>query len=230
MNPDPEELQIKLIIAGKAAELYARQNGSFTLHQIARETELEVGEIFNYFSDKRAILEFWYISLIIRYRMMIAEIEDFNTYTLNEKLSNFVFASFDMMTEQQEFVEKSFDKIICSPYTTTEYEKEVQQLFKQFFENDPMVATSSKLVANNYLYPLLRQKYVGLVHFWINDTSEDRELTMELTDKATSFIQEMAYSTILDKGFDLFKFMISNNIFVPKLPFIDSIRSKFDIR
>lgn len=230
MNSDPGELQTKLIITDKAAELYVLQNGSFTFHQISKETELEVGDIFNYFPDKRAILEFYYTSLVIRYRMMIDEIEDFDTYTLGEKLSNFVFTSFDMMAERQEFVEKSFEKVICNRYYQTEYEEEVQQLFKSFFEDDPLVATSSRMMTSNYFFSLLRQKYIGLIHFWLNDTSESRELTMELTDKSTSFLQEAVYNTILDKGFDLLKFIISNNIFIPNFPFADAIRTKFEIR
>lgn len=230
MSLDPEKLQAKLAIAEKAAELYVQQDGSFTLHQIANETKYEVGDIFNYFPDKRAILEFCYTSLVIRYRMMIGEIEDYSSYTLSEKLSSFVYASFDMMAEQREFVEKSFNKIIYNRYAITEYENEVQRMLKSFFEEDPLVATSSKIMSGDYFYALLRQKYIRLVRFWLNDTSDGHELTMELTDKSVSLLQEMAYSTILDKSFDLLKFLISNNIFIPNLPFMDSIKSKFDIR
>lgn len=230
MNPDPEELKIKLQITEKVVELYIQQNGTFTFHQISQATGIDVGDIFEYFPNKKSILEFYYTSLVIRYQMMISEIEDFNTYTLSEKLSNFVYASFDMMSEQQAFVNQTFDKIIYYSFYKTEYEEEVEKLFRSFFESDTLVATSSQMMTNDYFFSLLRQRYLWLVSYWQRDTSEDHELTMELTDKLTAFLQEAAYSSILDKGIDLVKFMVSNNVCIPKFSFIDKISSKFEIR
>lgn len=230
MNLSPEELQIKLQITEKAAELYVRQNGTFSLHQVAREVDLDPGDIFDYFPNKKAILEFYYTSLVIRYRMMLNEIEDFDTYSLSEKLSNFVFASFDMMAEQQEFVERSFNKIIRNSCRKTEYEQKIEQLLKSFFQDDALVATSSQMMTSDYFFSLLRKKYLWLVRFWLDDTSDNRELTMELTDKATAFLQEAAYSSVIDKGVDLLKFMFTNNVCIPRFTFFDNIASKIEIR
>jgi AcrR family transcriptional regulator len=230
MNPDTEQLHIKLQVAEKAAELYVRHNGAFTFNQIAKEIGVEVGDLFDYFPNKKAVLEFFYTSLVIRYRMMITEIEDFDTYTLSEKLSNFVYASFDMMDEHRAFVDQTFGRIIYRSNRKTEYESEVENLLKSFFEGDRLIATSSQMMSNNVFFALLRQRYLGLIRFWLNDTSEDRELTMELTDKSAAFLQEVAYSAVIDKGLDLLRFLISNNVLVPRFSLFDKIASKFEIR
>lgn len=230
MNLDPDELQVKLQITYKAAELYVRQDGTFTLNQIARETDLEVGEIFNYFPDKRSILEFYYISLILRYRMMIADITDFESYTLSEKLSNFVYASFDMVAEQRAFVDKSFNHIILGSYHKTEFEKEAEKLIRKFFETDPLVSASNQMMATRYLFSLLGNKYLWLIRFWLNDNSEEHELSMELTDKITALVQEMAYNSVIDKGIDLIKLIISNKVGTSGFAFINKITSKIEIR
>lgn len=225
-----EELQTKLEITGIAVDLYVEQNGEFTLNQIAKELKIDVAEIFNYFPNKKAILEFYYTSLVIRYKLMIEEIEDFESYMLSEKLSNFIFASFDMMEEKQEFVEATFNKMIRYSYAKTEYSKRVEALLESFFREDTGISASSTLVMNGLFFQLMRAKYLYLVSYWIRDESKGKERTMELTDKLTAFIQEVMYNSVADKGFDLMKLWISNATSNCTIPFWDKISSKIEIR
>lgn len=227
---DPDLFQTKLKITGAAVALYKEFGDDFTLKQVAKQIGGDVADIFDYFPDKRAILYFYYESLAIRYRLMLEEIDDFENYLLAEKLSNFIFSSFDMMQEQKKFVEKSFKRMVVCSYSRTAFEKETENLLKEFFTGDPGISTSSSILMNDYLYIILRKKYLRLISFWLRDDSEGQELSMELTDKYTSFLQEMMYSATLDKGFDLLKFMFSNKILSRNIPFIRNILSKFEIR
>lgn len=225
-----EELQAKLEITGIAVNLYIEQEGEFTLNQISKELKLDVADIFDYFPNKRAILEFYYTSLPIRYQLMTEDIEDFETYTLSEKLSNFIFASFDMMEEKQDFVERTFNKMIRYSYGKTEYSTKVEAILKSFFRDDPRISTSSTLFMNDLFFQLIRSKYLYLVGYWLRDDSEGKERTMELTDKLTAFIQEVMYTSVIDKGFDLFKFLASNASAKCSGPIWDKISSKIEIR
>lgn len=230
-NIDPERFETKLAITEVAVDLYIRQNGSFTLMAIAKELDITVAEIFNYFPNKRAILQFFYASLVFRYQLMVDEIKDFDSYMLSEKLSNFAYASFDMLGERKPFVDATFEKLILCSYEKTAYEKEVEKLLKRFMENDSLVSSTSAVFLNQCLFSFLRRQYLGLVRFWLNDESEDYELTMELTDKVTNFMQEVMYSAVLDKGFDLIKFLASNSkAFLQNIPFAKNIFSKIEIR
>lgn len=227
---DPEKLQIKLNITEAACRLYVENNGNFTFKEVAKEVEMEPAEIFDYFPNKKAVLQFYYSSLVIRYRFMIDEIEDFDTYSLSEKLSNFAYASFDMMEEQQQFVQASFKSEICHHFSKTNYEQHVEEMLKHFFKNDARISASSSLVMRPLFFQLLRKKYLYLVGFWLNDNSDGKELTMELTDKLNAVIQEIMYSPIMDKGFELIKFLASNGIISRNIPFWDTITSKIEIR
>lgn len=228
---DREKFETKLAITEVAVELYIKQGGSFSLKAIAEELDLTVAEIFNYFPNKREILKFYYASLVFRYQMMVDEIEDFDTYMLSEKLSNFAYASFDMLKERKTFVEATFEKLIIYSYEKTQYEKEVEKLLKKFIENDALVSSSSAVFLNQCTFSFLRRQYLSLVRFWLNDDSEDYELSMELTDKLTNFMQEIMYSAVLDKGFDLVKFLASNSkAFLQNIPFAKNIFSKIEIR
>lgn len=225
-----EELQTKLEITGVALDLYVEQDGEFTLNQISKEIELSVADIFDYFPNKQAILEFYYTSLVIRYELMIEDIEDFGTYSLSEKLSNFIYASFDMLAEKQAFVELTFNKMIRYSYARTEYSKKVESTIESFFGEDPRISTSSSLIMNDLFYKLMTRKYLYLVSYWIRDESEGKERSMELTDKLTAFIQEVMYNSIADKGFDLLKFLYSNSSLKCSNPIWDKISSKIEIR
>lgn len=228
---NPETFEIKFQIAHAATELYVEGEGEFLIKDVAKEVDIDPAEVFNYFPNKQSILQFYYASLVVRYEMMLDEINDFESYTLSEKFSNFAFATFDLMKERQAFVEATFEKLILQSFTKTAFEKELERLIAQFLENDSRLSIGSSVVLNEYFYSFLRRQYLELVRFWLNDTSEDRELTMELTDKLTSFLQELMYNAILDKGFDLAKFINANRkAFFSNIPLVKQICSKIEIR
>ncbi|NGP77296.1 TetR/AcrR family transcriptional regulator [Balneolaceae bacterium YR4-1] len=227
---DIEKLQRKLEITGVAVDLYVEQDGEFTLKQISKEIDMSVGEIFDYFPNKESILDFFYTSLLIRYRLMLDEIDDFNSYSLSEKLSNFVYASFDLMAEKQVFVEQTFKSRVRCGYGRKEFTKKVEKMLASFFYEDTRISTASSMLLNDLFFQLLTKKYLYLVSYWINDDSEGKERSMELTDKVTAFIQEVMYNSIADKGFDLMKFLLSNTKLNCSGSFWDKISSKIEIR
>ena len=229
-QPDLEELQKKLDITDAAIQLYVAQDGVFNLHQVARKTEQTVEAIFDLFPDKESILHFFYTSLVIRYRLMTSEIEDFDSYTLSEKLSNFAYASFDMLKERQAFVEATFGPMILYSCTKTDYEDRIEQLLVHFFKNDSKAASSSSLFLNRYFFTFIKQKYLWLVAFWLKDNSPDKAKSMELTDKAAGLIQEMMYTSVIDRSIDLAKFAYANKPACTQLPLWDKITSTFEIR
>ena len=222
------DLEVKLEIATVAADLYVEQEGTFTISEVAGVLNMDVADIFDYFPNKSAILEFYYHSLVLRYRFMIDEIENFSTYSLSEKLSNFIYASLDLMNEKPEFVEMTYNSIIRYSYTTTAFEKEAQAVLTEFFEEDPNISTSSRFFINSAFLKLMLQKYLYIIAYWIKDTSEGKERTMELVDKLTAFIEEILYNKIADKGFELGKFVFTNSSCT--VPFWEKLKSKIEIR
>lgn len=202
-----EELNTKIELTDAAIDLYIED--SFSIPKLTEKTGKTASEIYALFPNKRSILKFYYPSLVIRYRAMVSEIEDFESYSISEKLSNFAFTLFDMMDERQKFVEHTFEKFEWKCLSTSDFQKEVKELFKDFFTNDANIAASAGLFMGDLFYSYLKNQYLYLIKFWLQDNSEDRQRTFALTDKITSFIEEVVYSKIVDKGFDLFKYSMS---------------------
>lgn len=225
-----KQLQNKLEIADAVSRLYVKKQGDFTLHEVAAASGITVSEIFNYFESKDDIIYFFYSSLITRYRLMIDEIEDFGSYTLSEKLSNFVYTCFDMMDEREEFVQQTFRRYILHSCKKTTYEHKIEELFADFFKHDEGAAASSEAMISDCSLRLFQKKYLQLVNFWLNDESEDKEVTIELTDKVTGLIQEAMYTSVIDRSFDLAKFLFSNDILSQQIPLWKKITSSFEIK
>jgi hypothetical protein len=170
------------------------------------------------FPNKKAILGYYYPSLVIRYSAMIEEIEEFETYTISEKISNFIYTLFDMMEERREFVEDTFDKIVFRKKSDSVFHKEVTKLFKHFFTTDGRIAVSAGFVLKDYFYEFIAKEYLHIIKFWLKDESDGKERSFALTDKLTGFVEELVYNKIVDKGFDLAKYLISHAGLAKNIP------------
>jgi len=202
-----EKLNLKIELTEAAVDLYIEDK--FTIPNLASKTGKTASEIYSLFPNKNAILKFYYPSLIVRYQAMISEIDDFDSYSISEKLSNFAFTLFDMMDERREFVEDTFDKYVWTCSSKSEFQKLIKSLFKDFFTSDGKIATSAGFFMGDLFYSSLKIQFLSLIKFWLDDNSEGRERTFALTDKITGFIEELIYSKIVDKGFDLAKYSMS---------------------
>ncbi|WP_428235998.1 hypothetical protein [Gracilimonas sp.] len=202
-----EKLNTKIELTEAAIDLYIEDK--FSIPNLTDKTGKTASEIYALFPNKKSILQFYYPSLVIRYRAMIGEIEDFDSYTIAEKLSNFCYTLFDMMDDRRVFVEDTFEKYEWKCTYNTEFRNEIQDLFTDFFTTDGRIATSAGFFMGDLFYSSLRTQYLFLVKFWLEDESEDKERTFALVDKLTGFIEELVYSKIVDKGFDLAKYSVS---------------------
>lgn len=222
-----KNLQAKFEIMQAAIQIYEKNNGRLTMHDISNETEYSAAEIFDYFNSIDEIKHFYFTSLVLRYEAMIDEIDDFSSYTLSEKLCNYIYTSFDMMSENSTFVKTAFKPVIfCNPQKS-EFQKQIEKVLSQFIKNDELISGSSSFLLNETFFKILQYKYLTLIQFWINDESDGKETTMELTDKLTGLLQELLYSSIADRSLDLVKFLYSNNG-CTKNTFINRITSTFE--
>lgn len=202
-----EELNNKIELTEAAIDLYIEDK--FTIPNLTKETGKTASEIYTLFPNKNSILKFYYPSLVIRYRAMISEIDDFDSYSISEKLSNFMFTLFDMMDERREFVEDTFEKYEWKCISKSEFQNEIKSLLEDFFTSDGNIATSAGFFIGDWFYASLKTQFLFLIKFWLEDNSDGRERTFALTDKITGFIEELVYSRIVDKGFDLTKYSLS---------------------
>lgn len=200
-----KQIKKKIDAAEEAADLYL-EDPNFTLKSLAEKLQMKPAEMYGLFPNRRAILQFYYAAQIYKYRGITSQIEGFKEYTIAEKLSNLALTLTDLFLEHREFVEYTFHNLIANYYTNTAFDRMLEQEIKTYLENDPGISASASVFMKPFFFKLISMHYKWLIRYWLNDQSTGFENTMALTDKWTSFIQELLYLSIIDKGFDLAKF------------------------
>lgn len=207
MNKKTEK---KIQIADAAAERYL-ENSKFSIKSLATKLEIPASEIYDLFPNRRSILEFYYEGALIKCYEITSAIDGYKSFSLSEKLSNLALTLIDIFQENREFVAKTYKPIIACSNRRTAFEVKLKDQIHQIFKNDTNQSKLSSFLHRDYANTLILYHFHGLIRFWMCDESEHYQKTMELVDKWTSFAEEIAYSSILDKGFELAKFAVYNS-------------------
>lgn len=201
-----KELTLKISISEAAAERYL-ENPRFTIQSLAKQLNIGSKEIFDLFPNRSEILNFYYQSRILVYKEQIRKIDNYSDYSLSEKLSLLILTLFDLFQDHREFVLSTYkNKVICSKSTHT-FESQFKDEIEQIFHSDDNLSSASTLLINRAFYYSIFQTYNGFFYFWSRDTSSHYENSSALIDKWASFVQEVFYTKIADKGLDLGKFL-----------------------
>lgn len=209
MNKITEE---KIRISKSGALLYLK-NPRFTMSALAEASDIETDRIYDYFPNRRDVLDFFYEGLILEYKESVQSIDKYAEFTLSEKLSNLALTLIDLMDPYREFVRQTYkDRVMCSGRKTA-FEKLFRQQLKVIYESDMKQSRLSAALNRAPLYMTGTYNFHLLIQFWLWDKSAANQKTMELVDKWTAFVEELHYSSILDRGFDVAKFIFYNSPF-----------------
>ena len=222
---DAEQINKKIEITWAAVDIY-QEKGRVSIPDLVNRTKLSATEIYQLFSNKKEILAYYYPAMVLQYWAMIDEIEDFESYAISEKFSNFIYTMFDLMSEKEAFVTDTFDKYVFRLGSKSDFHEETTTLFKEFLTTDGNIAVSAGFFMGDFYYKTLSSQFLFLVKYWLNDKSKDKERTLALADKLSSLFEEIVYNKTLDKGFDLVKFIFGNNDIKSWLPKLGECNSK----
>ncbi len=212
----------KIQISEAATERYL-VNDRFTIKSLAEELKMDSAEIYDLFPNRRSILEFYYESVLIRYQALITQIDGYGTFTMAEKLSNLALTILDMFQERREFVTKTYNSMIACSGRSTNFEKSLKAQLTLIYEQDNKQSKAASMFNGELTNRFIVLHFHGLICFWIQDSSEGYQKTMELVDKWTALVQEVNYSSVIDRGLDLAKFAVYNS---PLNSFLDFINKK----
>lgn len=225
MENNSEEQKSSIINA--AVHLYITDNTRFNLYNIAKEAGCEVGQIQQFFPGKQAILRGFYDQIPDMYRSSILEIQEYETLTVGEKVANYIYTTFDVLSMHRDFSESTINNMVLSRHDTY-WHKESKHIFKSMIIDDNRIPGANTVLLQDFVYDIIVREYMQLIRFWLQDDSPGSERTLALVDKLTGFGSELLYSGVIDKGFDLGKYLLSNDIwkfrFSSSLSEIDRIR------
>jgi AcrR family transcriptional regulator len=193
-------------IARNAARLYV-DKPEFTMKELASKSGISVSDLYQLFPNRNSILVYYYTAKIYEADEIIQNIEGYQEYTLAEKLSILAYTLTDLLQEDREYVEQTFQELICTGYQKTDFEKQVEQRLKHTISNDHRISSTASFFMNPFVYTIIQKHYIWMIQYWLNDGSAGFEDTMALIDKWTALLQELLYNSLIDKSLDLTKFL-----------------------
>jgi hypothetical protein len=201
-----KETSLRIKIAEAATKRFL-ENPRFTIQSLAEDLKLKAGEIFDLFPNRSSILRYFYRSRIIRFREETASLDDYESYSLGEKLTAFNLSLTEQFQDHREFVLETSGCGKQSILKSSGFEKLYKQELKNIFENDPQIPATARPFLNRFFYHSVYCQFTGLISFWKRDESRNYENTMALVDKWSALIEEIFYSRIAEKGLDLAKYL-----------------------
>jgi len=205
-----KETLLKIKICEAATGRYL-SNPRFTIQSLAETLDMSAKDIFELFPNRRSILDYYYESRIILYKESVKNLEDYSEFTLSERLNHLFLTLLDSFEEHREFILNTYkDKVVWDKRRNA-FRRLFKEELKTIFSNDPKITRSAFIIQNELLWKSILLQFYGLIAFWANDSSRMRENSMALADKWSSLIEEIFYTRIIDKGFDLGKFLWMNS-------------------
>lgn len=207
-----KETALRIKIAEAATKRYV-ENERFTIQSLAGDLKLNPSDIFDLFPNRSSILRFYYESRFLLYKDQVGQIEDYSNFSLSEKLNTLLLTMLDLFQNEREFVLMTYRHMVADPFGNKKYEYAFKTELKEIFNSDSRLATSAKPFINSLFYQSLYLQFHGLILFWKYDESRMYENSMALIDKWCALVEEICYSKVFDKGFDLGKFLLYNSPF-----------------
>lgn len=187
-----------------------------TMRAIARRCNIGDATIYNYFPTKESILYAYYEDRMTECIEHLRNVDNFNEYSLQEQLQTFFEIQFELFLPDREFIQQTFRQIFFSFSQDYKRLAPVKNLFFNIIEDILSAATEveeiPEQIFEDLMYHFFWDYNIGIVLYWINDSSEQFSDTTVFNDKSIDFICSVIQSNIVNKAFDIVTFLFRNHI------------------
>lgn len=228
INKEQKEENRKKII--KAAVDIFTEKGirSATMKAIARSAGVADATIYNYFPTKESIIFGYYQDHMQDVTERLKNLEDFHTFGFQEQLQVVMETSLDLYLPDREFVSETNTMVFLSFSSAYRQLKPIRQSFNAIIREIYEAAIEAGEIPDQVFLEVSHQLfwdyYIAMVHYWLNDTSEQFTDTTVLIDKSLDLACSMIKSGIANKIFDIMTFLFKQHV----LSKMDLFKEKID--
>jgi AcrR family transcriptional regulator len=204
------------IIAAAVDIMTAKGFKAATMREIAREAGVGDATIYNYFPTKDAVLYAYYQDHMETWIEQLRGLDTFHELTITEQLQCAFETSLELYLPDREFVAESFKILSLSLGQSYHNMQPIRQRFgdviRDIFEAAGEAGEIPDQMFSDLLYKVFWDYYIGLVFYWLHDTSERFTNTSILIDKSLDLAIALISSGLLNKVFDLGLFLFRQHI------------------
>ncbi len=187
-----------------------------TMSEIARRASVGSSTLYNYFPTKEAIVCAYYEKQLDLSAQKLREIDRFNEFSLQEQLQAFFEAQLEVLLPDRGFVDVTFRAVTISSNRDDHYSKPIRRSFSciiaDFFEAAIEVDEVPDQVFLAQIYDFFWYYNVGLVLYWLKDSSNQFENTTVLLDKSLDLAVSFFKAGIVNKVLDIVTFLFKNHV------------------
>lgn len=174
----------------------------FSLSEVAASNGITLRELLLQFKSREELLSYYYESRWVLFQTLKDQVPNYNEYTVEEKLSNLFYSLIDLMSPQKDFVRKTaHSPLFCGFHKA--FQKEIRTIF-----SGKEVSNTIKIAMATPVAEFLWISFMGVLRYWISDTSSEGENTAALIDKGVAVVAELATNPLGDKVIDLGRFLL----------------------
>ena len=189
---------------------------SSTMRGIAKAAGMGEATIYNYFPTKEAILYAYYDDHMLGCIAALKQVPDFHTFSLQEQLQALFGESLNLYLPDREFVRRTFARVFLGGSREWSRVKPIRASFLSAVNDMLGAAAEVGEIPEQVFHDLLGQffmdAYIGMVHYWLADTSEGFANTSALVDRGLDLAGALLKAGIANKIFDMAAFMFKTHV------------------
>ncbi|MDJ0761431.1 MAG: TetR/AcrR family transcriptional regulator [Myxococcota bacterium] len=213
-----QKVEIRRKLLSAAVALFTEKGFSgATMRAVSTRAGFSPGTIYRYFPTKEKIFYAYFEQKQDELEAALNEIEDFNDYTLKEKLQMMMETQLEVYTPDREFVEVTFRALLDSPMksftelqpTKGKFTKTVQGYFAQGVERKDIPEQPFE----NFLVHLFWDYKNLMVMYWLRDETPAFTNTSRLIDLSLDIYVDLLKSGIITKTADTISFLVKSHLY-----------------
>lgn len=206
----------RIIIRAAVATISEKGLRASTMRQIAKAAGIGDATIYNYFASKEAILFGYYEDHMLACIESLKGVAEFHTFSLQEQIQTLFETSLERYLADREFVAETFRTVLLRSSRDWSLVKPIRAAFLAAV-ND-MLAAAAEVgeipdpVFQDLIAQFFMDAYIGMVHYWLADTSRGFTQTSVLIDRGLDLACAVLKAGIANKIFDFSVFMFKTHI------------------
>lgn len=219
----------RAIIRAAVGTMTQKGYKSATMREIAIAAGVGGATIYNYFPTKEAILFSYYEDHMHGCIRALKAVEGFHNFSLQEQLQTLFETGLEHFLADREFVAATFRRVLLRGSRDWARVKPIRTAFlaavKDMMEAAAEVGEIPEPVFQDLTCQLFMDAYLGVVHYWLADTSDGFENTSALIDRGLDLACAMLKAGISNKIFDFAIFIFKNHVLSHLDHFIQPVKA-----
>ena len=214
---EQEKIQTRLKILEAAVDVIVEKGfKSASMREIARRAGVGDATIYNYFPSKEKLLYGYCEHIQQQLLASLKDIKDFNSYSLQEQLQQFVETELELWLPAREFLQQVFTLTFYSPAANLNHLAATRNLNRKMVMDMIEAAIEAEEIPDQPYRELLPRLFwdyqTGVMAYWLRDDSENFANTTQLIDKSMILVGTILQKGMVGHSLDLVSFLFRTHV------------------